>query len=82
LPAARGVDASVSGRPRKDLRRAVVFLADAFHEAAAGFLVVWYPGEEDSNAVADLLFGVTNPSGKLPATFPVAAGDVPAHTSE
>lgn len=43
-------------------------------------LEAWYPGEEDGNVVADLLFGNTNPSGKLPVTFPKAEGDVPAHT--
>jgi beta-glucosidase len=43
-------------------------------------LEVWYPGEEDGNVVADLLFGVTNPSGRLPITYPVNAGDVPAST--
>ena len=45
-------------------------------------LEAWYPGEEDGNVVADLLFGKTNPSGKLPVTFPRAADDVPAHTPQ
>jgi beta-glucosidase len=43
-------------------------------------LEAWYPGSEDGNAVARLLFGVANPSGKLPVTFPKATGDVPART--
>ncbi len=45
-------------------------------------LEVWYPGEEDGNIVADLLFGNANPSGKLPITFPKAEGDVPAHSPQ
>ena len=45
-------------------------------------LEAWYPGEEDGNVVADLLFGVTNPSGRLPITYPVNATDVPTNTPE
>jgi beta-glucosidase len=45
-------------------------------------LEAWYPGEEDGNAVAAVLFGDVNPSGKLPITFPKTLDDLPAKTPE
>jgi beta-glucosidase len=49
------------------------------HEIADAVLLIWYPGEEGGNAVADILFGKKSPSGKLPVTFPKSFDQLPPY---
>jgi beta-glucosidase len=46
----------------------------------AAVVEAWYPGEEDGNAIAPVLFGQVDPAGKLPITFPASDSAVPAST--
>jgi len=45
-------------------------------------LFAWHPGTMGGAALADLLFGVESPSGRLPATFPRAVGQVPIYYNQ
>jgi beta-glucosidase len=49
-------------------------------DQVSGVLEAWYPGQTDGAAIAALLFGDVDPSGKLPVTFPRSLADVPANT--
>ena len=49
--------------------------------SVAGVFESWYPGQQDGTAMAALLFGDVNPSGKLPVSFPKSLSDVPASTT-
>ena len=44
-------------------------------------VMMWYAGEEGGNAIAEILKGDVNPSGKLPCTFPQSTGQCPLYYS-
>jgi beta-glucosidase len=46
-------------------------------EHVPAILEAWYPGQEGGTAIADVLWGDTNPGGKLPISFPRTVGQLP-----
>jgi beta-glucosidase len=55
---------------------------NALQEKAPAILECWYLGQETGRAVADVLFGEVNPSGKLSVTFPRSVGQLPCYYSK
>jgi beta-glucosidase len=45
--------------------------------SVSAVLEAWYPGQRGGEAIANILFGDVNPSGKLPMTFPASVNDLP-----
>ncbi len=50
-------------------------------EKADALLTAWYPGEQGGKAVASLIFGDANPSGRLPVSIPRSEGQLPVYYS-
>ena len=52
------------------------------NEHIPAILDVWFGGTESGNAIADVLFGLYNPSGKLSMSFPLEVGQIPVYYSQ
>ena len=53
----------------------------SWSEKPKAIIQSWFGGQEYGNALMDIIFGKTNPSGKLPTTFPNKIEDTPAFSS-
>jgi beta-glucosidase len=52
-------------------------VAMPWHDSVDSIVAAWYPGQSGGRAVAEILTGAVNPSGRLPITFPVGIEQVP-----
>ncbi len=57
-------------------------IMESWREAVSAILMIWYPGMEGGHALADILLGKVNPSGKLPFIVPKRAEDLPFFDKE
>ena len=61
----------IQGRP---------LVVDEIAAKADAVLLAWYPGAMGGQAVAETLYGVVNPSGRLPVSIPHSVGQLPVHS--
>ncbi len=59
------------------LRGGSAITMESWKGAVPAILMAWYPGMEGGHAIADILFGDANPSGKLPLTIPASVDQLP-----
>ena len=52
-------------------------IMETWREKVPAILVLWYPGMEGGHALADVILGRVNPSGRLPCIFPSSESDLP-----
>ncbi|ANF59219.1 hypothetical protein A5892_18580 [Halotalea alkalilenta] len=52
-------------------------VAMPWHDRVNGIVAAWYPGQRGGEAIANVLFGVKNPAGRLPVTFPRSTQQLP-----
>jgi beta-glucosidase len=73
------LDAVLKANPRTIvvLQTGNPLVLTAQQKAAPAIIQAWYAGQDTGTALADVLFGDTNPSGKLPITFYASLGDLP-----
>jgi beta-glucosidase len=97
VPAAEGMDRSTLALPADQdkliaavagaNRRTVVVLNSSsavtmpWLDRVGAVVEAWYPGQTSGTALANVLFGDVNPSGKLPVTFPASEGQMPARST-
>ena len=57
-------------------------ITEEWREKVPAILMAWYPGMEGGTALADIIFGKINPSGKLPIVFPKSLNQLPYFSAE
>jgi beta-glucosidase len=78
----RGQDALISAVTEANPNTIVVLQTGSavvmpWLDKTAAVIEAWYPGGRGGEAIASVLFGETNPSGRLPITFPASLADLP-----
>jgi beta-glucosidase len=81
-----GADTLIAAVAAANPRTAVVLMTGSpvtmpWVSHVGAVLEAWYPGERGGHAIAALLFGDANPSGRLPITFPRRVADLPTAAS-